>query len=58
MHLEGMNLAFGDGHAKWQSLQSIEANTGSVGTYTSTACNLSAPADVPYCATMFNPFRS
>jgi prepilin-type N-terminal cleavage/methylation domain-containing protein/prepilin-type processing-associated H-X9-DG protein len=55
IHLGGMNLAFGDGHVKWKSYQSIVSSTGP---YVSTACNLSAPTHVPYCSTLFNPFRS
>jgi len=54
MHLEGMNLVFGDGHAKWMSYQSIAAETGP---YVAGNCNLSAPTSIPSCSKFFNPFR-
>lgn len=53
MHLEGMNLVFGDGHAKWMSYQSIAAQTGP---YISGSCVLSAPTSIPSCSKFFNPF--
>jgi len=55
-HLGGMNLAFGDGHVKWMSLQSIEASTGPYQGLST--CNLSAPTYKPFCSTLFNPFLS
>jgi prepilin-type N-terminal cleavage/methylation domain-containing protein/prepilin-type processing-associated H-X9-DG protein len=56
MHLDGMNLAFGDGHVKWMSLQSILAQTGS--SASTGACNLSSPTLIGNCAALFNPFRT
>jgi prepilin-type processing-associated H-X9-DG protein len=59
MHLEGMNIAYGDGHVKWTSISNVIAQTGGVaGTSVSTAaCVLSAPTNIPNCSRMFNPFR-
>lgn len=56
-HLGGMNLAFGDGHVKWQSQLSM---SGAIGPYpaNSATCNLSSPTETGYCTRMFNPFRS
>lgn len=53
MHLEGMNMAFGDGHVKWMSSASI---VGQTGPYVTANCNLSAPTQIPDCAPLFNPF--
>jgi len=55
-HLEGMNMIYGDGHAKWSSYQSLAG----LGAYdpANYKCNLSAPANIPTCSTLFNPFRS
>jgi len=53
-HVEGMNLVFGDGHAKWMSYQSIAAE---IGPYVSGNCNLSNITSIPNCSKMFNPFR-
>jgi prepilin-type N-terminal cleavage/methylation domain-containing protein/prepilin-type processing-associated H-X9-DG protein len=55
IHLEGMNMTFGDGHVKWMSIASI---VGQTGPYVSTNCNLSTPTQIPHCAELFNPFRS
>jgi prepilin-type N-terminal cleavage/methylation domain-containing protein/prepilin-type processing-associated H-X9-DG protein len=55
IHLEGMNLAFGDGHVKWMSLQRILAETGP---YVATDCNSSFSNATPYCSALFNPFRN
>lgn len=52
-HLEGMNMAFGDGHVKWMSAASI---VGQTGPYVSGNCNLNAPTKIPHCARLFNPF--
>ncbi len=54
-HLEGMNMAFGDGHVKWQSIASV---VGQTGPYVNASCVLSAPTSIPNCAKEFNPFRS
>jgi prepilin-type N-terminal cleavage/methylation domain-containing protein/prepilin-type processing-associated H-X9-DG protein len=56
IHLEGMNLAFGDGHVKWMSLQSILASTGS--SASTSSCNLSSPTLIGNCSPLFNPFRT
>jgi prepilin-type N-terminal cleavage/methylation domain-containing protein/prepilin-type processing-associated H-X9-DG protein len=55
MHLGGMNLAFGDGHVKWLSIEQIK---GQAGTDTSSSCTLSSPFNGPMCSTLFNPYRS
>jgi len=56
MHLGGMNMAFGDGHVKWMSIDSIDATTSYVNQTKTTACNLSAPTLIPNCSPLFNPF--
>jgi prepilin-type N-terminal cleavage/methylation domain-containing protein/prepilin-type processing-associated H-X9-DG protein len=54
-HLEGGNIAFGDGHVKWLSLATLQAQTGT-GT---AACSLSSPSSATsYCSKLWNPFRS
>ena len=55
MHLDGMNMAFGDGHVKWMSSASI---VGQTGPYINANCNLTTLAPNPNCAVLFNPFRS
>lgn len=53
-HLEGLNLAFGDGHAKWMSYQNLASQTGA---YSGTSCNLnSINQNLPYCSKLWNPF--
>jgi prepilin-type processing-associated H-X9-DG protein len=59
-HLDGMNLAYGDGHVKWMSGAEILAETGNGST---SACNLgyaiaSSPAYTsrPSCSKLWNPF--
>jgi prepilin-type N-terminal cleavage/methylation domain-containing protein len=55
-HLEGINLTFGDGHAKWMSFNNIAAQTGA---YSTTYCNLSSVTNsLPYCSKLWNPFLS
>lgn len=58
-HMEGMNLIYGDGHVKWQSMKQIRT---SIGNGTSTAndnCDLNAIVESrPFCSKMWNPFRS
>ena len=56
VHLGGVNIVFGDGHAKWRSLQSIVAETGPYDPHPD--CNLSTLPSTPYCSKLFNPFRS
>jgi len=55
MHLEGMNMAFGDGHVKWMSLQNI---LGQTGPYVTTTCNTSFSNTSNYCTPLFNPFNT
>jgi prepilin-type processing-associated H-X9-DG protein len=53
-HLEGTNLAYADGHAKWMSSTSLRSETGS----DSNVCNLNSPSNQRiYCSKLWNPFR-
>jgi len=47
-------MAFGDGHVKWMSLQSILAQTGA---YVSSGCNATFSNASNYCTPLFNPFN-
>jgi prepilin-type processing-associated H-X9-DG protein len=55
MHLEGMNIAYGDGHVKWSSIKNVQAQTS--GSTSTSACSLASPTAIPNCSRMFNPFR-
>jgi prepilin-type N-terminal cleavage/methylation domain-containing protein/prepilin-type processing-associated H-X9-DG protein len=55
IHLEGMNMTFGDGHVKWMSVATIDGQTGPP---SNSSCNLSSPSNIPNCSKLFNPFLS
>jgi prepilin-type N-terminal cleavage/methylation domain-containing protein/prepilin-type processing-associated H-X9-DG protein len=54
-HLGGANVAFGDGHVKWMSFQTMLADVG--GVHSTTACDLTNASAAPnYCSRLWNPF--
>jgi len=54
-HLGGANIAFGDGHVKWLSFQTMLAAVG--GIHNATACDLTNASAAPnYCSRLWNPF--
>lgn len=56
-HLEGSNIAYGDGHVKWMSLTSMQAAIGSNTAQGNTSCNLgNVNSTLPYCSPLWNPF--
>jgi prepilin-type N-terminal cleavage/methylation domain-containing protein/prepilin-type processing-associated H-X9-DG protein len=55
VHLEGINITYGDGHVKWTSLANLQAQTS--GSASTSACSLASPTAIPNCSRMFNPFR-
>jgi prepilin-type processing-associated H-X9-DG protein len=55
LHLEGTNLAYGDGHVKWMSTKQLIASSG---TDTSGICHLPSIAhNKVVCSALWNPFR-